>query len=134
MAVSIPVGCLLTGPIIDNFGRKISLSLVNIISLLGWIFIGCAPDESDARFIMLITGRVVSGVACGLGSTPATVYLSEISTPEMRDILTTWTSVFVAIGVLIIYTLGFFFKVSIFENFTEMINCLITGAKKFEVS
>lgn len=111
-SITMPIGCLISGPILDKFGRKMALYIVNILSLVGWIFIAGASHDVSWMYVMLLIGRAITGVATGMGSIPATVYLSEISTPKLRAMLATWTSVFIAIGVLIIYLLGLFLKES----------------------
>lgn len=114
--MTMPIGCLISGPLLDKFGRKITLYAVNAVSIIGWIFIAAASNDRYWMYVMLLIGRAITGMATGMGSIPATVYLSEISTPKLRAMLATWTSVFIAIGVFIIYVLGYFIRVSIFNK------------------
>jgi MFS family permease len=51
------------------------------------------------------------GVTIGLSSSPAAVYSAEIATPELRGRMTVLTSMAIAVGILMIYTLGFIFPV-----------------------
>lgn len=117
--IAIPVGCILSGPLLDNLGRKMTLQIVNIISFIGWLLISAAPsaDSQDVEYPLIIAGRAITGIATGMGSIPTTVYLCEISTPRWRAVLATWTSVFVAIGVTIIYVLGYFLQVRFLNRF-----------------
>jgi SP family facilitated glucose transporter-like MFS transporter 8 len=55
---------------------------------------------------LLFIGRVITGVACGLGSAPATVYVGEMATNKYRGMLVTWPSVGVSGGILLVYLLG----------------------------
>lgn len=64
------------------------------------------------------------GVNLGLASMPATVYAAEVSSPKIRGMLTAVTSVSIALGVLLIYVLSFFFSVSDFYK-GEKYNFLI---------
>jgi hypothetical protein len=52
------------------------------------------------------------GVTIGLSSSPAAVYSAEISAPKLRGRLTVLTSLAIAVGILMIYTLGYFFPVN----------------------
>lgn len=110
-SIAIPFGCLLSGPILDYAGRKWTLFTVNAVSFLGWTFLSFASKDPTWQYVMIMLGRVVTGIAAGLGSIPTTVYLSEITTPNLRSVLATWTSLFIAIGVSVIYTLGYFLQV-----------------------
>lgn len=47
-----------------------------------------------------------------MASTPACVYLAEISMPRYTAMLTTCSSFFISIGIMMIYLLGFIIKVS----------------------
>lgn len=53
----------------------------------------------------------ILGVTIGLSSSPAAVYCAEIAVPKLRGRLTVLTSLAIAVGILMIYTLGFFFPV-----------------------
>jgi len=53
----------------------------------------------------------MKGVTIGLSSSPAAVYSAEIATPKLRGRLTTFTSLAIAVGILMIYILGFIFPV-----------------------
>lgn len=54
----------------------------------------------------------ILGVTIGLSSSPAAVYCAEIAVPKLRGRLTVLTSLAIAVGILMIYTLGFFFPVN----------------------
>ena len=54
----------------------------------------------------------IEGITIGLSSSPAAVYSAEIATPKLRGRLTLLTSMAIAIGILMIYVLGYIFPVS----------------------
>lgn len=56
-----------------------------------------------------------AGVTIGLASSPAAVYSAEIAEPKLRGRLTVLTSMAIAVGILMIYILGFIFPVNIFK-------------------
>lgn len=58
----------------------------------------------------------LSGVNTGLSSSPAAIYSTEIAVPKLRGRLACFTSLSIALGVLIIYILGYVFPVSQNKN------------------
>ncbi|CAH1185984.1 unnamed protein product [Phyllotreta striolata] len=109
-SLATPFGCFFAGPFADKYGRKKAMLFVNGVSLLGWIVIGSFCYTKSDRFWFILLGRILTGLSTGLCSSPATVYMAEISTPELRGIFTTWSSASFSLGVLVIYILGFLFK------------------------
>lgn len=106
-AIATPFGCLASGPLLDRFGRKATLLLINAPGLLGWLLVATAPDGPN--FLpQLYAGRVFTGISTGMASIPATVYAAEIGDSSLRGMLVTWTSAAIALGVLIVYVLGYF--------------------------
>lgn len=103
-ALGTPLGCVLSS-IVMSRGRRLSLMLISIISFIGWITIYMANTYEQ-----ILIGRVLSGIATGLASVPATVYSAEIAGVKWRGTMVTWTSVSIAIGVLIVYIFGCLFK------------------------
>lgn len=88
-------------------GRRFAMLSTSAVSAIAWLLIYFASNVTH-----VLIGRAVSGVAIGLASVPATVYAAEISAPKLRGIVVTWTSVAIAIGILVIYTLGYLLEVS----------------------
>ncbi|KAK2582024.1 hypothetical protein KPH14_002730 [Odynerus spinipes] len=103
-ALGTPLGCLLTS-IVMSRGRKLSLLVVSVISFIGWITIYMSNNYEQ-----IMIGRVISGIASGMASVPATVYSAEIAGVKWRGTMITWTSVSIAMGVLIVYIFGLLFK------------------------
>lgn len=99
--ISTPVGCLLSGPLLDSLGRKFGLLIINIPAVIGWLFIAIKPS-----LLFMYIGRFLTGLACGLSSIPATVYIAESSTASLRGYLVTGTSIGISLGVAIVYTMG----------------------------
>lgn len=82
--------------------------VTSLLSVAGWVTIYLSNS-----YEMIVAGRVISGVATGMASVPTTVYVAEISGPKWRSTMVTWTSISIALGVLIVYVFGFVFKVNI---------------------
>lgn len=154
-----PLGGILSAAILDQLGRKLTLVIVNVLSIVSWALIYFSSrTDFDSMFWSIMLGRFLigetvqlfilcffntqmllrSGVTIGLSSSPAagntnkifspkhflnfivqfsffqlvkTVYSAEIATPKLRGRLTVLTSLAIAIGILMIYILGYIFPV-----------------------
>lgn len=100
-SIGTPIGCLLSGYMMDVLGRKRSLIITEVPALLGWILITFATDVR-----MIYAGRFFVGLGSGMVGAPARVYTSEVAQPHLRGMLTALSSVGVSTGVLIEYALG----------------------------
>ncbi|XP_034938064.1 facilitated trehalose transporter Tret1-like isoform X2 [Chelonus insularis] len=100
-SIGTPIGCLLSGYMMDQLGRKRSLIITEIPGLLGWLLITFALNVD-----MLYAGRFFVGLASGMVGAPARVYTSEVTQPHLRGMLTALSSVGVSTGVLLEYALG----------------------------
>ena len=60
MSISMMVGILSSGFISDQLGLKVCLILGCAVQTLGWVMLFWAPD-----FLVLIAGRIVSGIGSG---------------------------------------------------------------------
>jgi MFS family permease len=104
LSVSQIFGCLLCGPILDAFGRKKTLILASVPFVVGWVVLCVVPQP--AQLGLLLFGRVITGVASGMASIPAVVYIGEMATDRYRGMLVVWPSVGMSAGILLVYLLG----------------------------
>ncbi|XP_043279024.1 facilitated trehalose transporter Tret1-like isoform X2 [Venturia canescens] len=100
-SIGTPIGCILSGYMMDLLGRKRSLIITEVPALLGWLLITFATDVQ-----MIYAGRFFVGLGSGMVGAPARVYTSEVTQPHLRGMLTAVASVGVSTGVLIEYALG----------------------------
>ncbi|KAL0281574.1 UNVERIFIED_CONTAM: hypothetical protein PYX00_002520 [Menopon gallinae] len=107
-SISTPIGCLLTGSMLDKFGRRATLLTLNVPCLLGWLLIAFA--KGDFTLYMIYAGRFFTGLATGMGSAPATIYSAEMSSDSLRGMFVTWTSISISLGILFVYILGYYLK------------------------
>lgn len=56
-----PVGSLLSGLLMDRFGRKIALQIASTPLIFGWILIAFSTNHP-----LLLVGRMVAGISAGL--------------------------------------------------------------------
>ncbi|XP_033187454.1 facilitated trehalose transporter Tret1-like isoform X1 [Bombus vosnesenskii] len=100
-SIGTPIGCLMSGYMMDVLGRKLSLIITEIPALLGWILIAFATNIH-----MIYAGRFFVGLGSGMVGAPARVYTGEVTQPHLRGMLTAFASIGVSTGVLIEYLLG----------------------------
>ncbi|XP_037978426.2 facilitated trehalose transporter Tret1 [Plutella xylostella] len=96
-----PVGCILSGYLMDAIGRRPTLIVTEIPLILGWLLVAFAQNVP-----MLYVGRLLIGLGSGMVGAPARVYTCEVSQPHLRGMLGALASVGVSSGVLIQYVIG----------------------------
>ncbi|XP_039278504.1 facilitated trehalose transporter Tret1-2 homolog isoform X2 [Nilaparvata lugens] len=101
-AITVPIGCLVSGPILDRWGRKMGILLVNLPFFVGWLLVAVQPN-----IYRIYLGRALTGFGTGLASTPATIYFAEVATSSLRGFLISGTSIAISTGVLAVYILGY---------------------------
>ncbi|XP_022131116.2 facilitated trehalose transporter Tret1 [Pieris rapae] len=96
-----PLGSIFSGPLLDYFGRKKALFLVNIPHLIAWVLMYTAWNVPS-----LFIANALLGIGTGIMEAPSITYVGEISDPSIRGILTTLTNCFTSTGMFIAYLLG----------------------------
>ncbi|KAI8347279.1 general substrate transporter [Mortierella sp. GBAus27b] len=99
-------GGLVGGSIQNKLGRIKTMFLSNMVFILGSLILGFTFHQ--AQFIV---GRIVIGLACGLGGVVAPTYLGEISTIEARGTLGTFHQLFLVMGVVVSTLIGLVWNV-----------------------
>jgi facilitated trehalose transporter len=103
LALGALVGGLLGEPSNKLFGRKLSLIIYGIPFIVGWLFLFLANGVT-----MIVLGRLLTGLCCGLVSGTAPTYVVEIAPPSIRGLLGTCFQVMVVIGILLACVFGLF--------------------------
>ncbi|XP_063208891.1 solute carrier family 2, facilitated glucose transporter member 8 isoform X1 [Chroicocephalus ridibundus] len=98
-------GGILGGYIVDKVGRKLSLMLCSVPFVFGYIVIISAQNVW-----MLYFGRLSTGLATGITSLVAPVYISEVSHPKVRGMLGSCVQLMVVTGILGAYVAGITLK------------------------
>lgn len=104
-----PIGSLIFGAISDKRGRRISLFLTSLTALIGTVLIAIAPTHEQigvGAVIILVTARVIQGLAHGGEQPAAGAYVSERSTPENRGAMSSLIYVSILTGGLFATLLG----------------------------
>ncbi|PHI28214.1 Galactose transporter [Budvicia aquatica] len=95
MMLGATVGAICTGPMSTRFGRKKSLLLSAILFVAGSI--GCAFAYS---LEILVISRWLLGIAVGVASFTAPLYLSEIAPERIRGSMISLYQLMITIGIL----------------------------------
>jgi len=90
------IGTILSGPLLEYSGRQTTLVILTIPYILGWALIGFAQDVA-----MILSGRVLTGLAAGIATAGAQLYVSECVRAEVRGFLGFLPSMMLALGVLV---------------------------------
>ncbi|XDV34110.1 hypothetical protein PO909_004313 [Leuciscus waleckii] len=98
------MGSFSVGVIANKFGRRKSMFLVNILALIGGSLMGlCTLCYS---YEMVIAGRLVIGLFCGLFTGLTPMYVGEVSPTPLRGAFGTLHQLGVVVGILIAQVFG----------------------------
>jgi sugar porter (SP) family MFS transporter len=98
------VGALIGGMLADRLGRRRLLVFTAIVFGLGAIGAALAPGTT-----VLITARIIAGVAIGIASFVAPLYISEIAPVAIRGKLVSINQVALTSGIVISYLIDYAF-------------------------
>jgi len=92
------IGTLLSGVLSSKFGRRKTILISAVIFVIGSIL--CATSRSE---ILLIGARLFLGLAVGVASFTAPLYLSEISPQKVRGSLISMYQLMITIGIVLAF-------------------------------
>lgn len=101
------LGSAFSGKVTDHFGRKTILIIVACIFIVGTVLTSVANSVS-----LLVVGRIVVGIAIGIASYAAPLYISEIAPPKFRGALVSLNQLAIAVGILVSYIVDYVFAQS----------------------
>ncbi|CAK1604497.1 unnamed protein product [Parnassius mnemosyne] len=96
LALATPFGCLVSGYLMDHFGRRKMLILCELPIAVGWILTGFAGTARD-----IIIGRIIVGLGCGMAMSTPRAYLTEISLPNMRGVIGSFPNIAMSLGITV---------------------------------
>jgi SP family galactose:H+ symporter-like MFS transporter len=99
------VGAALGGELSDRFGRRATLIAAAAVFVLGAIGTALVPTAA-----WLIVGRVVVGLAIGIASFTAPLYISEVSPVNARGSLVSLNQLALTSGIVIAYLVDLAFS------------------------
>ena len=94
-------GGLISGRLADSLGRRPSAALACTVTLVGALLMATANS-----FGLLLTGRVITGIGVGCCFHVAPLYLAEIAPKEVRGKLISFFDLFINVGILAGYLVG----------------------------
>ncbi len=95
---------LLSGRLTDFFGRKKVIFATALLFGVGSVVTAMAPSLEA-----LVAGRVVLGIAIGVASFAAPLYISEMSSADNRGALVALNQLAITIGILLSYIIDYVF-------------------------
>src|SRR6188472_506745 len=101
------VGAAFAGRLSDQYGRRILIIGSAVVFIVGSLTAAAANVEA-----VLVIARVIIGIAIGLASATAPVYISEVSPPDIRGRLVTFFQLAVTVGIVVAYAVGLIFDSS----------------------
>ncbi|XP_007663510.1 solute carrier family 2, facilitated glucose transporter member 5-like [Ornithorhynchus anatinus] len=98
------LGSLMVGPMVNKCGRKGTLLINNIFSIIPAILMGTSKVAKS--YEMIILSRIVVGICAGLSSNVVPMYLGELSPRNLRGAIGVVPQLFITIGILIAQIFG----------------------------
>ncbi|CAG7834851.1 unnamed protein product [Allacma fusca] len=100
-----PLGCFFSGFVagylIDKIGRKMTMLVMALPFVAGWLIIAFAPNAP-----CVLVGRFITGFCGGSFTLAVPVYASEIAEDSIRGILSNSMALAVNAGILFTYVVG----------------------------
>uniref|UniRef100_A0A8C2W659 Major facilitator superfamily (MFS) profile domain-containing protein n=1 Tax=Chinchilla lanigera TaxID=34839 RepID=A0A8C2W659_CHILA len=98
------LGSFSIGLFVNRFGRRNSMLMVNLLAIAGGFLMGfCKMAESVE---MLILGRLIIGIFCGLCTGFVPMYIGEVSPTTLRGAFGTLHQLAIVIGILVAQIFG----------------------------
>jgi sugar porter (SP) family MFS transporter len=92
------IGAMFSGRIADNLGRKKVILAAGIIFIIGAIWSGASSSA-----MMLVFARFFLGIAIGVSSFAAPLYIAEISPTKTRGTLVSMFQLLITVGIMVSY-------------------------------
>lgn len=96
------IGASVSGTLADKYGRRIMIIIASIIFGAGAIFTALTPDV-----YYLIAGRIVVGIAIGMASFIAPLYIAEVAPSNIRGALVSLNQLAITVGIVVSYLVDY---------------------------
>lgn len=101
------IGASISGILADKYGRRIMIIIASIIFGAGAIFTALTPEVYS-----LIAGRIVVGIAIGMASFIAPLYIAEVAPYNIRGALVSLNQLAITVGIVVSYLVDYAFAPS----------------------
>lgn len=98
------IGSFSVGLFVNRFGRRNSMLLVNLFAITGGCLMGFAKIAKSVE--MLILGRLIIGIFCGLCTGFVPMYIGEVSPTALRGAFGTLNQLGIVVGILVAQVFG----------------------------
>ncbi|XP_008070799.1 solute carrier family 2, facilitated glucose transporter member 1 [Carlito syrichta] len=98
------IGSFSVGLFVNRFGRRNSMLMMNLLAFVSAVLMGFSKLGNS--FEMLILGRFIIGVYCGLTTGFVPMYVGEVSPTALRGALGTLHQLGIVVGILIAQVFG----------------------------
>ncbi|XP_043846551.1 solute carrier family 2, facilitated glucose transporter member 5-like isoform X2 [Dromiciops gliroides] len=98
------IGSLMVAPMVNKCGRKGTLLINNIFSIVPAILMGCSKEARS--FEIIIFARIVVGICAGLSSNVVPMYLGELAPRNLRGAIGVVPQLFITVGILVAQIFG----------------------------
>ncbi len=105
--LSAMIGAPLGGTLADRFGRRKVLISSGLLFCTGSFLMAVSPT-----ILLLIIGRVITGLSLGMVSVTSPIYIAEISIASVRGRMVTINTLAITLGTLFAYLMDYFFSFS----------------------
>jgi len=103
--IGMAIGCLISGPLTENYGRKFSMIFLSYVSVAALAFLWI----SENLFIVLFA-RIVTMVASEIKYLAYSTYVIEVVGPNWRALTGTLTHLYYASGCVLCSVLSYWFR------------------------
>jgi MFS transporter, SP family, galactose:H+ symporter len=98
------VGSLCCGHLTDRFGRRRILLIISVLFIVGTLVVSFA-----ASTLIIVIGRLFIGMALGISSYAAPLYIAEVAPMELRGGLVSLNQLAITLGIMGAYLLDYRF-------------------------
>ncbi|TAK74674.1 MAG: sugar porter family MFS transporter [Gammaproteobacteria bacterium] len=97
-------GSLCSGQLTDRYGRKPVILIISSLFIIGTLIASLAPNVQT-----ILIGRLCIGIAIGIGSYTAPLYIAEVAPLELRGGLVSFNQLAITIGIMCSYFINYLF-------------------------
>lgn len=98
------VGSMSSGKLTDRYGRRGVILVISLLFIFGTSVAALAPNLE-----VILFGRLFIGIAIGIGSYTAPLYIAEAAPFERRGALVTLNQLMITLGILLSYCINYIF-------------------------
>lgn len=91
---------------VDRYGRKRTLLFAILPASVGWTLLTATTIDHATGLFVWCTARFLIGLTNGAAYITTPIYISEVTSPQVRGICTVLSVMATKLGLLLVYTIG----------------------------